>query len=45
MIGAALANVASVAIWLAAAILVLHVLGFGSGPCWPGRASPGWCSA
>ena len=32
MIGAALANVASVAIWLAAAILVLHVLGLRLGP-------------
>jgi hypothetical protein len=45
MIGAALANVASVAIWLVAAIAVRRCSGFGSGPCWPGRASPGWCSA
>jgi moderate conductance mechanosensitive channel len=41
MIGAALANVASVAIWLAAAILVLHVLGLRLGPLLAGAGLAG----
>jgi moderate conductance mechanosensitive channel len=41
MIGAALANVASVAIWLAAAILVLHVLGLRLGPLLAGAGIAG----
>jgi moderate conductance mechanosensitive channel len=41
MIGAAAANVASVAIWLAAAILVLHVLGLRLGPLLAGAGIAG----
>jgi small-conductance mechanosensitive channel len=41
MIGAALANVASVTIWLAAAILVLHVLGLRLGPLLAGAGLAG----
>src|SRR5215218_6940217 len=41
MIGAAVANVASVAIWLVAASGCCMCSGFGSDPCWPGRALPG----
>src|ERR687897_321381 len=41
MIGAALANVASVAIWLTAAILVLHVLGLRLGPLLAGAGIAG----
>ena len=41
MIGAAVANVASVAIWLVAAILVLHVLGLRLGPLLAGAGIAG----
>jgi small-conductance mechanosensitive channel len=41
MIGAALANVASVVIWLVAAILVLHVLGLRLGPVLAGAGIAG----
>src|SRR4029453_7151207 len=41
MIGAAVANVASVVIWLAAAILVLHVLGLRLGPLLAGAGLAG----
>ena len=41
MIGAALANVASVVIWLAAAILVLHALGLRLGPLLAGAGIAG----
>src|SRR5215216_4789032 len=41
MIGAALANVASVAIWLVAAILVLHALGLRLGPLLAGAGLAG----
>ena len=41
MIGAALANVASVVIWLTAAILVLHVLGLRLGPLLAGAGIAG----
>jgi small-conductance mechanosensitive channel len=41
MIGAALANVASVVIWLTAAILVLHVLGLRLGPLLAGAGLAG----
>src|SRR5436190_970055 len=41
MIGAALANVASVVIWLVAAILVLHVLGLRLGPLLAGAGIAG----
>jgi moderate conductance mechanosensitive channel len=41
MIGAALANVASVAIWLVAAILVLHALGLRLGPLLAGAGIAG----
>ncbi|HXP15135.1 MAG TPA: mechanosensitive ion channel family protein, partial [Actinomycetes bacterium] len=41
MIGAAVANVASVVIWLTAAILVLHVLGLRLGPLLAGAGIAG----
>src|ERR671910_352082 len=41
MIGAALANVASVVIWLTGAILVLHVLGLRLGPLLAGAGIAG----
>jgi moderate conductance mechanosensitive channel len=41
MIGAAVANVASVAIWLVAAIMVLHVLGLRLGPLLAGAGIAG----
>jgi len=41
MIGAAVANVASVAIWLIAAIMVLHVLGLRLGPLLAGAGLAG----
>ena len=41
MIGAAVANVAAVAIWLVAAILVLHVLGLRLGPLLAGAGIAG----
>src|SRR5215213_2987504 len=41
MIGAAVANVASVAIWLIAAIMMLHVLGLRLGPLLAGAGIAG----